>query len=225
MKRLFIIFLFVILMVATIVVWSFSYHTSHEEAYVPVPSLIETYIIPSEEGVFKRSKYALEYVDMPIDKNHERDLNTYYKNRAFYGAPPSIPHEVAERNMGANSCLKCHDNGGFVAKYNAYTPVTPHPEKINCRQCHVPQKTNSVFVATNWSRTKGSTIGNKALLSSPPVIPHQIQLRENCLSCHTGPSAPKEIRTTHPNRINCRQCHVINDKKIKDIGVFTRNKK
>ncbi len=225
MKRLFIIFLFVILMVATIVVWSFSYHTSHEEAYVPVPSLTETYIIPSEEGVFERSKYALEYVDMPIDKNHERDLNTYYKNRAFYGAPPSIPHEVAERNMGANSCLKCHDNGGFVAKYNAYTPVTPHPEKINCRQCHVPQKTNSVFVATNWSRTKGSTIGNKALLSSPPVIPHQIQLRENCLSCHAGPSAPKEIRTTHPNRINCRQCHVINDKKIKDIGVFTRNKK
>jgi len=212
-------------MVATIVVWSFSYHTSHEEAYVPVPSLIETYIIPSEEGVFKRSKYALEYVDMPIDKNHERDLNTYYKNRAFYGAPPSIPHEVAERNMGANSCSTCQDNGGFVAKYNAYTPVTPHPEKINCRQCHVPQKTNSVFVATNWSRTKGSTIGNKALLSSPPVIPHQIQLRENCLSCHTGPSAPKEIRTTHPNRINCRQCHVINDKKIKDIGVFTRNKK
>lgn len=212
-------------MVATIVVWSFSYHTSHEEAYVPVPSLTETYIIPSEEGVFERSKYALEYVDMPIDKNHERDLNTYYKNRAFYGAPPSIPHEVAERNMGANSCLKCHDNGGFVAKYNAYTPVTPHPEKINCRQCHVPQKTNSVFVATNWSRTKGSTIGNKALLSSPPVIPHQIQLRENCLSCHAGPSAPKEIRTTHPNRINCRQCHVINDKKIKDIGVFTRNKK
>lgn len=212
-------------MVATIVVWSFSYHTSHEEAYVPVPSLTETYIIPSEEGVFERSKHALEYVDMPIDKNHERDLNTYYKNRAFYGAPPSIPHEVAERNMGANSCLKCHDNGGFVAKYNAYTPVTPHPEKINCRQCHVPQKTNSVFVATNWSRTKGSTIGNKALLSSPPVIPHQIQLRENCLSCHAGPSAPKEIRTTHPNRINCRQCHVINDKKIKDIGVFTRNKK
>lgn len=212
-------------MIATIAVWSYSYKTSHEEAYVPVNNLTETLIIPSEKGVFERSKYALEYENMPIDKNHERSLTTYYNNRAFYGAPPSIPHEVTELNMGANSCLKCHDNGGFVPKYNAFAPITPHPEKINCRQCHVPQKTNSLFVATNWIRTKGPSIGNKSLKGSPPIIPHQIQLRENCLSCHAGPSAPKEIRTTHPNRINCRQCHVINDKKIIDIGIFNREKK
>lgn len=225
MKRLFILFLLVILMVATIVVWSYSYQLSHEEAYVPVSNISETLIIPSEEGVFERSKYALEYAEMPVDKDHQRSLDTYYDNRAFYGAPPSIPHEVEERNMGANSCLKCHENGGYVNKYKAYSPVTPHPEKINCRQCHVPKKSNDLFVATNWSRTKGSTIGNKALVSSPPIIPHQIQLRENCLSCHAGPSAPKEIRTTHPNRVNCRQCHVINDKIIKDIGIFKREKK
>ncbi|MDH3321638.1 MAG: nitrate reductase cytochrome c-type subunit [Flavobacteriaceae bacterium] len=222
MKRLFIIFLLVILMIAGISIWNYSYQTSKTEAYVPVSSLNEKFIIPSEEGVFERSKFALEYADMPIDKNHERSLDTYYKNRAFYGAPPSIPHPVEERNMGANSCLKCHDNGGFVSKFNAYTPVTPHPEKVNCRQCHVPIKSESLFVATNWSRTKGASIGNKALISSPPVIPHQIQLRENCLSCHAGPSAPKEIRTTHPDRVNCRQCHVINDKKIQDIGTFKR---
>ncbi len=222
MKRLFIIFLMVILMVATIIVWSYSYSVSHEEAYVPVSNITETLIIPSEEGVFERSKYALNYSKMPTDIKHQRSLDTYYDNRAFYGAPPSIPHSVEERNMGANSCLKCHENGGFVDKFSAYTPITPHPEKVNCRQCHVPQKTNDLFVATNWSRTQGPAIGNKALLTSPPVIPHQIQLRENCLSCHAGPSAPKEIRTSHPNRINCRQCHVINDKEIKDIGIFTR---
>ena len=212
----------VILMGATIAVWSLSYHTSQVEAYVPVANLTEKYIIPSEEGVFKRSKYALEYKDMPVDKNHERSLESYYENRAFYGAPPSIPHDVAEMNMGANSCLKCHDNGGFVAKYNAYAPVSPHPEKINCRQCHVPEKTEGLFVDTKWTRTKGARIGNRALVTSPPVIPHQIQLRENCLSCHAGPSAPKEIRTSHPNRINCRQCHVLNEKKMKDIGSFKR---
>lgn len=33
-------------------------------------------------------------------------------------------------------------------------------------------------------------------------------MRENCVSCHAGPSAPKEIRVTHPERVNCRQCHV-----------------
>ena len=222
MKRLFIIFLWIILMIATIVIWTYSYQSSHEEAYVPVSNLSETYIIPSEEGVFKRSEYALEYAEMPIDKKHQRNLNTYYKNRAFYGAPPSIPHAVAERNMGGNSCLKCHENGGYVDKYNAYAPVTPHPEKVNCRQCHVPQKTQSLFVATNWTRTTGAVVGNKALLTSPPIIPHQIQFRENCLSCHAGPGAPKEIRTTHPNRVNCRQCHVINDKNVSEIGVFKR---
>ncbi len=212
----------VILMAAIIFVWSFSYKTSHEEAYVPVSNLQETLIIPSEEGVFQRSNFALEYSKLPTDIKHERSLNTYYDNRAFYGAPPSIPHQVKERDMGGNSCLKCHENGGFVDTFNAYAPTTPHPEKVNCRQCHVPQNTKDLFVKTNWSRTKGPSVGNKALMSSPPIIPHQIQLRENCLSCHAGPSAPKEIRTTHPNRINCRQCHVINDKKIKDIGVFTR---
>jgi len=222
MKKLFIIFLLVILMIATIAVWSFSYKTSHEEAYVPIANLTETLIIPSEEGVFERSQFALEYSKMPTDIKHQRSLNTYYDNRAFYGAPPSIPHEVEERNMGANSCLKCHENGGFVDKLNAYSPITPHPEKENCRQCHVPQKTKDLFVSTHWSRSKGPSVGNKALMTSPPVIPHQIQLRENCLSCHAGPSAPKEIRTSHPDRINCRQCHVINEKLIKDIGVFTR---
>lgn len=222
MKRLFIIFLMVVLMITTIVVWSYSYTLSHEEAYVPMANITETFVIPSEEGVFERSEYALKYAKMPIDKNHERSLETYYNNRAFYGAPPSIPHTVEERNMGANSCLKCHENGGFVDKYNAYAPVTPHPDKINCRQCHVSINTEDLFVATSWSRTTGPSIGNIALMTSPPVIPHQIQMRENCLSCHAGPSAPKEIRTTHPNRINCRQCHVINDKEIEDIGVFIR---
>lgn len=214
----------VILMISTIVVWSYSYTLSHEVAYVPMSNITESFVIPSEDGVFKRSEYALKYAAMPIDKNHERSLKTYYNNRAFYGAPPSIPHTVEERNMGGNSCLKCHENGGFVTKYSAYAPVTPHPEKINCRQCHVPIISEDLFVATNWSRTKGPSIGNSALMTSPPIIPHQIQLRENCLSCHAGPSAPKEIRTTHPNRINCRQCHVINDKEIIDIGVFTRKK-
>jgi hypothetical protein len=33
-------------------------------------------------------------------------------------------------------------------------------------------------------------------------------MRENCAACHTGPAAREEIRTTHPERIRCRQCHV-----------------
>lgn len=227
MKRLGIISLFVLLFIAFIVVWNFSYYTGLEEAYIPVENTNPVPIIPSETGVFERSEYALDYANMPVDKNHERSLESYYDNRAYHGAPPSIPHVVKEeRSMGGNTCLQCHQNGGFTQKFNAYAPVTPHPEMVNCRQCHVPQNTQSLFKASDFVKVAAPEVGlNNALVGSPPIIPHQIQMRENCLSCHAGPSAAKEIRVTHPERINCRQCHVLNNKEVTDIGTFTRSPK
>jgi cytochrome c-type protein NapB len=119
--------------------------------------------------------------------------------------------------------LQCHENGGFVQKFNAYAPVTPHPEMINCRQCHVTQNVETFFTEIDFAKVQTPEVGvNNALPGSPPVIPHQIQMRENCLSCHAGPAAPKEIRVTHPERINCRQCHIPSDKAVTDIEVFTR---
>lgn len=223
-KRLGIISLFIVLFIAFITIWNYSYYAGQEEAYVPIENNRPIPIIPSESGVFERSKHALDYTKMPIDEQHQRTMKNYYDNRAFHGAPPSIPHAVnSERDMGDNSCLKCHENGGYVEKYKAYTPVTPHPEKINCRQCHVPEKTNSLFKETNFKRGATPVVGiNNALAGSPPVIPHQLQLRENCLACHAGPSAPKEIRVSHPERVNCRQCHVPNNKVTVDVGDFMR---
>jgi len=224
MKRAGIISLFVILFIAFISVWNYSYYQGQEEAYIPTSHDSSNLIIPSEEGVFKRSKFALEYVDMPIDATHERNLATYYENRAFPGAPPSIPHKIQkDGTIGENSCLKCHENGGFVEKYNAYAPVAPHPEMVNCRQCHVLQKTDSDFKTNYFAKNKAPKVGvNNALLTSPPMIPHQIQMRENCLSCHAGPSAPKEIRVQHPERVNCRQCHVPSTLKTADNEIFIR---
>ena len=223
-KRLGIISLFIVLFIAFITIWNYSYYQGQEEAYIPIENNRSTPIIPSETGVFQRSEYALDYANMPIDENHQRSIKTYYDNRAFHGAPPSIPHEVAsERSMGENTCLKCHENGGYVDKFEAFAPVTPHPEMVNCRQCHVPQKTQTLFKGTNFKRGTIPTVGiNNTLAGSPPVIPHQLQLRENCLACHAGPSAPKEIRVTHPERVNCRQCHVPNNKVTEDIGTFIR---
>ncbi len=225
MKRLGIISLFVILFIAFIAVWNYSYQTGLEEAYISLEPNNESLVIPSETGVFQRSQYALDYANIPIDRNHQRTLDNYYKNRAFPGAPPSIPHDVIdELSMGDNSCLKCHSNGGFVEKFNAYTPVTPHPELVNCRQCHVPEQTNSVFKQNSFEKKRVLGAGNNnAMPGSPPVIPHQLQLRENCLACHAGPSAPREIRVSHPERVNCRQCHVPSEVKIEDIKSFTRN--
>ncbi len=224
-KRLGIISLFIILFIAFIAVWNFSYQTGKEEAYIPIERESEvSSIIPSEKGVFERSEHALDYANMPVDENHQRSLNTYYKNRAYHGAPPSIPHPIKdERTIGANTCLQCHENGGFTEKFSAYAPVTPHPELVNCRQCHVPEYTNAVFKPFEHRKVVAPKAGvNNALQGSPPIMPHQLQLHENCLSCHAGPSAAKEIRVSHPERVNCRQCHVLNNKETTDLGVFKR---
>lgn len=121
MKRLGIISLFVLLFIAFITVWNFSYQQGLEEAYVPVDVDDSFYSIPSEAGVFKRSEHALDYSEIPADFEHQRSLDSYYDNRAYHGAPPSIPHPTEEQqNLGDNSCLKCHENGGFVEKFQAY---------------------------------------------------------------------------------------------------------
>lgn len=225
MKRLVVISLFTLLFAAFIAVWNYSYYEGQEEAYIPLTEEKTISLLPSESGVFKRSEYALDYANMPIDKNHQRSLDSYYDNRAYYGAPPSIPHDINEQqNMGGNSCLKCHKNGGFVEKFNAYTPVSPHPELVNCMQCHVEQQKKTFFKAGNFAKINAPEVGhNNALVGTPPIIPHQIQLRENCLACHAGPSAPVKIRVTHPERTNCRQCHVPNTNELTAIDAFKRD--
>ena len=71
-KRLSIILLFVLLFVAFIVVWNYSYQSGLEEAYIPIENNNPVPIIPSETGVFQRSEYALDYSNMPVDENHQR---------------------------------------------------------------------------------------------------------------------------------------------------------
>jgi len=223
-KRIGIISLFVLLFIAFITIWNSSYQSGFQEAYVPVTKENKALEIPSEAGVFRRSKYALEYANAPVDKAHQRSLSTYYNNRAYPGAPPTIPHPILRDGVvGGKDCLKCHDNGGFVQKYNAYAPVTPHPELTNCRQCHVPVKTTTNFKVNSFYKMPAPQAGvNKALLTSPPMIPHAIKMRENCLACHAGPNAPKEIRVSHPERVNCRQCHVPTNKDAVHNGTFKR---
>jgi cytochrome c-type protein NapB len=222
MKRLYFIGIFALLILMVAIIWSKSFYTSQEEAYVQLAIETEEAFIPAEKGVFERAKFSNDYSEM--DKNYKgRSLNSYYKNRAFHGAPPSIPHPiVSDYKIGDKSCLKCHANGGYVAKFEAYTPVVPHPEKVNCRQCHVTENTKSLFKGANSQAYYNPSVGNAAFIGGPPIIPHQIQMHENCLACHAGPSAPQEIRVTHPERSNCRQCHVVNNKEMTDIGVFIR---
>lgn len=153
-----------------------------------------------------------------------RTLNEYYELRQYPGSPPRVPHDVPLSFSGDTlKCLSCHGRGGYDTTQEAYAPVTPHPEYENCFQCHVPQKTEELFVETDWQSINPPSLGNSEMGGSPPPIPHSLQLREDCIACHTGNAAVAEIGVEHASRGNCRQCHVpmIATEPRKE---FTRNK-
>lgn len=130
--------------------------------------------------------------------------------RAYDGAPPTIPHDAA-----IGSCVTCHDADGTAIAGVGVAPASPHPAESmagamqRCRQCHVPVATGALLVASRFTGlAQGPWRGSRAMPGAPPTIPHPLQLRGECLSCHAGPGARAEIRTTHPERVRCRQCHV-----------------
>lgn len=57
----------------------------------------------------------------------EQDLRP--GSRLYPGAPPTIPHKVLMRE----NCTACHAGPGSRAEI-----LTDHPERVRCRQCHVP---------------------------------------------------------------------------------------
>ncbi len=180
--------------------------------------------LPIEEGVFKLAGRADELRDLFYrGVGSTKGLAPYYSRRAFPGAPPVIPHPADEQqDIGGKACLQCHQNGGYVDQYQAFAPVSPHPELLNCKQCHVPVVTTGSFIASSWRKPKPPETGQQELPGSPPVIPHALEMRNNCLSCHGSPAAPREIRVSHPDRVNCRQCHALNDNAMNAPETWTR---
>lgn len=155
-----------------------------------------------------RSYEATPEMYMGADSG-DRNLATFYSLRQYPGSPPRIPHEVDLTFSGNETdCLSCHAKGGYSQEFGKFIPVTPHPENTLCYQCHAQVQTEKLFVETEWKSIAAPQLGRSFLSSSPPPIPHHLQLRENCIACHTGPGAVVEIRVEHSARGNCRQCHV-----------------
>ena len=132
------------------------------------------------------------------------------ERRLFDGAPPVIPH--AETGM---ACVACHNQEGMAVTGLGYAPPSPHAQTPGlsaisyCRQCHVAAGTAGLLVSNRFAGLRQDLRRGQRLHGlAPPVIPHQILMRENCRACHTGPAAREEIRTSHPERIQCQQCHV-----------------
>lgn len=145
-----------------------------------------------------------------------RNLNKFYGLRQYPGSPPRIPHEVDLTFSGKETdCLSCHEKGGYSSEFGSFAPVTPHPENTLCYQCHAQVTTEKLFVESEWKSISPPRLGQSSLPSSPPPVPHSLQLRENCIACHTGPGAVVEIRVSHASRGDCRQCHATNVKTSK----------
>ncbi|MGR3319013.1 MAG: hypothetical protein ACUZ8O_11110 [Candidatus Anammoxibacter sp.] len=53
-------------------------------------------------------------------------------------SPPLIPH----RTFMLRKCLNCHGNEAFSEKYTQ----TGHPDRQNCKQCHIAPIDNSIFL-------------------------------------------------------------------------------
>ena len=132
------------------------------------------------------------------------------ERRAYDGAPPIIPHD----DFGA-SCGNCHTERGRSVSGVGFAPASPHVDTRyaggtgRCRQCHVFQATDDLFVANSYEGLpQDLAAGDRATPGAPPRIPHRVLMRENCAACHDGPGAREGIRTDHPERTRCRQCHV-----------------
>lgn len=111
----------------------------------------------TEIGLSKTSVFDTPAPDAwAYTKADPEDVDTL--PRAFPGAPPQIPHEIATMlpiQTDSNLCLECHDNPRYIGK--GYKGKSPMPEshyavkgekfsdwkmsgaRFNCTQCHAPQ--------------------------------------------------------------------------------------
>lgn len=134
--------------------------------------------------------------------------------RYYAYAPPLIPHEIINRK-----CQDCHIEGMVVEGYK--TPVTPHPELVNCQQCHIyPDADVALFKKNGFVGVKEPVALNLPQPAGPPLIPHRVFMRENCVVCHNDPSRNEIVQTTHPERLNCTQCHVAQNG---EVELFRKN--
>lgn len=132
------------------------------------------------------------------------------QRRLYDGAPPVIPH--APLNI---KCTACHTDTGKEAPPLGFAPANPHSQTeglsatSHCQQCHVFRRQEDYFVASDFQGLpQRFSKADRLYPGAPPVSPHRIFMRENCTSCHCGPGARPEIHCSHPQRLNCRQCHV-----------------
>lgn len=129
------------------------------------------------------------------------------EHRAFEGAPPTIPHPVAQDN--GLECRECHLRGGMMGQ--ALVPPLSHEPYQQCTQCHVPERSSAprgaiAFDVANRFEPQRAAPAPSRWSIAPPQTPHSTLMRDRCDSCH-GVYGRHGLQTTHPERQSCEQCH------------------
>lgn len=223
--------------VAAAIVWAGRVKANRDSSPQDIPLAVAALAgepIPAEAEVFRTRPAVLAIDPTPGARRsaHPRTLATYRALRAYPGAPPRIPHGLTPMETLRGGCNTCHERGGYSQRFGAYVPVTPHPDmgaclqchvgdatlmstplpgmdpNAQCRQCHAAGAVRWSDSSVNWKPLPWPKLAEISGARSPQPIPHGLALRGNCLACHSAPAAVAEIRTSHPERANCRQCHV-----------------
>ena len=133
MKRLFIISLFLLLTSAGIYVWTYSFKIALVEAYVPLTEIKERVSIPSEEGVFQRAEFALDYAKMPVD---EKELAIGAGNGSKLTTDPNMEvHPVTGKPMRKVKIVDIRTTNEAVDPYGN-THQIPHTSDIKINTQH-----------------------------------------------------------------------------------------
>jgi cytochrome c-type protein NapB len=168
-----------------------------------------------ENRIAKLVQPVIDYTTLTNVTEAERAvaLNERSSRRAYDGAPPVVPHPVAQDS--AASCLACH-GPGLVIKDKIASKIS-HPPYTSCTQCHVPavgtripateQALLEPIAENEFAGMNAPLKGTRAWPQAPPTVPHSTLMRSDCLSCH-GPQGLFGLRTPHPDRRSCTQCHV-----------------
>ena len=156
-----------------------------------------------------RGKVSSYRVSIDRDADRLLSLAARAKLRAFEGAPPTMPHSISF-SAGSKTCLDCHNEGMTIGERVAH-PMS-HEPLANCSQCHV-EEDGSIFEEeliqrdNSFEGLRYERKGESSISGAPPMMPHGTFMRTRCLSCH-GEYGYPGLRTDHPRRVNCVQCHI-----------------
>jgi cytochrome c-type protein NapB len=152
---------------------------------------ISVFLVALMTAGYSQAATTINTVDMGLSKTSVFDVPTpsvYHYSvtppgqskllpRAYLGAPPQVPHDVADFlpiTAVNNLCVACHaqpDLWGKKREVGAPTPIPPShytdqrnaPDKVtdhlinaryNCNQCHVPQTDAPVLVKNTFGTRK-----------------------------------------------------------------------